>query len=70
MRANIPDFEGIDPEYIFPPEAVAKLIRKIAGGSADVLSGRMIHVLNDLDTLIAEADEIIEKDRLALRFNP
>jgi NAD(P)-dependent dehydrogenase (short-subunit alcohol dehydrogenase family) len=70
MRANIPDFDGVDPEFIFPPEAVAKLIRKIASGMADALSGRMIHVMNDLNTLIAQADEIIDKDRLALRFNP
>ena len=69
MCANIPDFNGVDAEFVFPPEAEAKLIQIFASGMADAQSGRMIHVMNELDALIAQADNIVADDRLALRFN-
>ncbi len=69
LRAVNPDFEGIDPAYIFPAEAAAELCIRLARGDADRLSGRMIHVRDDLDAMIADADAIIAEDRYALRLN-
>ena len=41
----------------------------LASGKADVLSGRFIHAENDLDELIAHADEIIEQNLQTLGMN-
>ncbi len=68
IRANDPEFEGFAEEHIFPPEDVATLIARLATGEADALTGRFIHVADDLDTLIADADNIVAEDRYALRL--
>ena len=46
-----------------PPERVATLVRRIARGDADSLSGRFLHALDDLDDLLAHLSEI-EQDEL------
>lgn len=68
ISANDPDFEGIAEEHIFPPEDVATLIARLATGEADALTGRFIHVAEDLDALIADAEDIVAEDRYALRL--
>jgi hypothetical protein len=47
---------------------VARLVVELATGRADALSGRFLHVLDDLDDLVARADEIARQDAYALRF--
>ena len=42
--------------------ATAELIVRLAGGSADALSGRLLHTLDDLDVLLARIDEIRRDD--------
>jgi 3-oxoacyl-[acyl-carrier protein] reductase len=53
-----------------PLEAPARLIRKIAEGRADSLSGRYVHAEHDadLDALAARADEVIHNDLNAIRL--
>lgn len=68
IREHDPDFEGFDQAYMFPAEAAATLCMRLASGEADKLTGRMIHVKDDLDTMIRDADNIIESDRYALRL--
>lgn len=63
-----PDFEGIPDSDVSPPELVANLIVRLASGEADKLTGRYIHVTDDLDKLIAMADKIQEEDLYALRL--
>ena len=46
----------------------ARLIVRLATGDADALSGRMIHVSDDLDAMIAAADEIRERNWYQLRL--
>lgn len=46
----------------------ASLIVRLASGVADALSGRMIHVTDDLDAMIAAADEIRERNWYQLRL--
>ena len=50
------------------PEQAGRLVVELATGRADALSGRFLHVLDDLDDLIARADEVARDDLYALRF--
>ena len=52
-----------------PPELAPRLVRALASGRADVLSGRYIHAEHDdIDELIRRADEIQERDLNAIRL--
>lgn len=53
-----------------PPEAPPRLIRGIAEGRVDALSGRYLHAEHDadLDAVAARADEILENDLNAIRL--
>ena len=52
-----------------PPELAPRLVRALASGRADGLSGRYIHAEHDeIDELIRRADEIQERDLNAIRL--
>jgi 3-oxoacyl-[acyl-carrier protein] reductase len=69
-RRWVPDFAEIPaPEWRSPDEG-AQLVVRLASGGADVLSGRFIHVSDDLDALLASADAITSSDRLRMRLVP
>jgi NAD(P)-dependent dehydrogenase (short-subunit alcohol dehydrogenase family) len=52
-----------------PPELAPQLVRALASGRADALSGRYIHAEHDdVDDLIRRADEIREHDLNAIRL--
>ena len=52
-----------------PPELAPRLVRVLASGRADRLSGRYIHAEHDdIEDLIARAREIVEKDSHAIRL--
>jgi 3-oxoacyl-[acyl-carrier protein] reductase len=52
-----------------PPELAPELVRVLASGRADDLAGRYIHAEHDdIDDLIARADEIRERDLNAIRL--
>ena len=52
-----------------PPELVPRLVRALASGRADALSGRYIHAEHDdIEELISRADEIREQDLNAIRL--
>jgi 3-oxoacyl-[acyl-carrier protein] reductase len=52
-----------------PPELAPRLVRVLASGRADALSGRYIHAEHDdIDDLISRADEIRERDLNAIRL--
>lgn len=52
-----------------PPELAPRLVRALASGRADKLSGRYIHAEHDdVDDLIARADEVAEQDLNAIRL--
>jgi 3-oxoacyl-[acyl-carrier protein] reductase len=51
-----------------PPELAPRLVRALASGRADALSGRYIHAEHDdVDDLVRRADEIREQDLNAIR---
>jgi NAD(P)-dependent dehydrogenase (short-subunit alcohol dehydrogenase family) len=52
-----------------PPELAPRLVRALASGKADALSGRYIHAEHDdVDELVRRADEIRERDLNAIRL--
>jgi 3-oxoacyl-[acyl-carrier protein] reductase len=52
-----------------PPELAPRLVRALASGRADALSGRYIHAEHDdVDDLVARADQIVEDDLNAIRL--
>jgi 3-oxoacyl-[acyl-carrier protein] reductase len=52
-----------------PPELAPELVRKLATGRYDALGGRYIHAEHDdVDDLLARADEIREQDLNAIRL--
>ena len=51
-----------------PPEDAARLVVRLARGDADALSGRFISRADDLDALVAQADELVRGERLVLRL--
>ena len=52
-----------------PPELAPRLVRVLASGRADALSGRYIHAEHDdIEDLIARADEIRAEDLNAIRL--
>jgi 3-oxoacyl-[acyl-carrier protein] reductase len=52
-----------------PPELAPRLVRVLASGRADRLSGRYIHAEHDdIEDLIRRADEIVENDLNAIRL--
>jgi len=62
--ANFPD----DAPWT-PPELAPRLVRALASGRADALTGRYIHAEHDdVDDLLARIDEIREQDLNAIRL--
>ena len=52
-----------------PPELAPRLVRALASGRLDRLSGRYVHAEHDdVDDLARRADEIVEKDLNAIRL--
>ena len=52
-----------------PPELAPQLVRVLASGRADALAGRYIHAEHDdIEDLIARADEIVANDLNAIRL--
>jgi 3-oxoacyl-[acyl-carrier protein] reductase len=64
MTASFPD----DAPWT-PPELAPRLVRVLASGKADALSGRYLHAEHDdIEDLIARADEVITQDLNAIRL--
>jgi NAD(P)-dependent dehydrogenase (short-subunit alcohol dehydrogenase family) len=52
-----------------PPELAPRLVRVLASGRADALAGRYLHAEHDdIEDLIARADEIVAEDLNAIRL--
>jgi NAD(P)-dependent dehydrogenase (short-subunit alcohol dehydrogenase family) len=50
------------------PALASRLVVSLASGRADRLSGRFFHALDDLDSIIQRADEVIEDDLYVARL--
>ncbi len=69
VRSAMTEELGDDAPWT-PPELAPRLIRALASGRADRLSGRYIHAEHDsIEDLIAGADEIVKEDSNAIRLS-
>ncbi len=68
VRTRMTTWAGDDAPWT-PPKLAPELVRVLASGRADALSGRYIHAEHDdIEDLISRADEIREKDLNAIRL--
>ena len=68
VRTELTSWMGDDAPWT-PPELAPELVRKLATGRYDALAGRYIHAEHDdVDDLLARADEIREQDLNAVRL--
>lgn len=61
MTDGNPIFANVPADQWTPPERAGEIVVALASGQYDVLSGRFIHASDDLDSLLARADDIVEK---------
>jgi NAD(P)-dependent dehydrogenase (short-subunit alcohol dehydrogenase family) len=59
--------ERIDAGHAVPPETAAELVAILASGRADALSGRYVSVDDDLERLIARAEDVRRRDLHVLK---
>jgi NAD(P)-dependent dehydrogenase (short-subunit alcohol dehydrogenase family) len=69
VRTEMTESFGDDAPWT-PPELAPRLVRAIAEGQLDKLAGRYLHAEHDqdLDSLVARADEILAEDLNAIRL--
>ncbi|MDP8911327.1 MAG: SDR family oxidoreductase [Actinomycetota bacterium] len=68
VRTAMTERYGDDAPWT-PPELAPRLVRVLASGRADALAGRYLHAEHDdIEDLIARADEVREKDLNAIRL--
>lgn len=65
-RRYLPDLAVRDDAL--EPERAGRLVVDIASGRLDALSGRFLHVLDDVDDLLRRVDEIAVSDLYSLRL--
>jgi NAD(P)-dependent dehydrogenase (short-subunit alcohol dehydrogenase family) len=69
VRTDMTDSSFPDDAPWTPPELAPRLVRVLASGRADALAGRYIHAEHDdIEDLIARADEIVAGDLNAIRL--
>jgi hypothetical protein len=52
-----------------PPQLAPRLVRVLTSGRADALAGRYLHAEHDdVEELIARADEVVERDLNSIRL--
>lgn len=68
MKEMNPAFEGIPESDVSSLEEVAEFILRMASGEADSLTGRYIHIKDNLDLLLADIQRIQEEDLYTLRL--
>jgi 3-oxoacyl-[acyl-carrier protein] reductase len=68
VRTEMTEVLGDDAPWT-PPELAPRLVRVLASGRADRLSGRYIHAEHDdIEDLIQRSEEILERDLNAIRL--
>src|SRR5262245_21984084 len=68
MTQDVPLFKNIPDSAWTPAERAGELCVFLATGNADRLSGRYLHVNDDIDDLVRRVDEIVANDLYALRY--
>lgn len=66
MTRDEPHFSKMPPEAWSPITAICQLVEKLASGDYSQLSGRFIHVKDDLEALVEHASQIESEDLFTL----
>jgi NAD(P)-dependent dehydrogenase (short-subunit alcohol dehydrogenase family) len=66
-RKWMPEFERMVNNQWTPPEKIGGFVVTLARGDADALSGRFLHIRQDLKDLISRSEEIKKLDLFTLR---
>ena len=67
-RKWLPWFSRIFEEHVdVPPERPARLALELASGKVDALSGRLLSVMDDLDTVLKNVEEVEKGNLYSLR---
>lgn len=68
MTQDMPMWKDVPDSDWVPVERAGELCVFLATGKADRLSGRYLHVLDDITELVSRADEILANDLYSLRL--
>ena len=68
MAEQLPDALDFPDEAWLPAEQAAAFVVRLACGDADVLTGRFLHVMDDLDEVVANEAAIVEQGLYQLRL--
>jgi len=68
MTEGVDAFDEVPENAWAPPEAAATLVVRLASGEGTALNGRFIHVGDDLDALLREAERIEAEGLYTLRL--
>jgi NAD(P)-dependent dehydrogenase (short-subunit alcohol dehydrogenase family) len=66
-RQFFPRFASLKPEDFLPPERLVLAVVTLASGTADDLSGRYVHAVEDISAVAAQAKRIQDDDLPVLR---
>jgi NAD(P)-dependent dehydrogenase (short-subunit alcohol dehydrogenase family) len=67
-RKWMPEFQSIPLDQWTDPEKIGDFVVRLANGDADALSGRFLHVRQDLSELVRRTEEIEKLDLYTLRL--
>ncbi len=70
MTRGLVRLGDVAPHEWTPAERTGEVVVDIAAGRFDALAGRFLHVAEDLDALLANADRIADADARVLRLAP
>ena len=69
ITSGRPELEAQPASAWYPAERIAALVAAIASGRADALNGRFLHVMDDLERMLAESDRIGREELYQLRLH-
>jgi NAD(P)-dependent dehydrogenase (short-subunit alcohol dehydrogenase family) len=67
-KKYFPFYRLMGAGHWLPPERAGEVCVWLASGKADALSGRFIDVYDDLDAVLAQAEDIVAQDRYTMQL--
>jgi NAD(P)-dependent dehydrogenase (short-subunit alcohol dehydrogenase family) len=69
ITSGRPELEALPASAWSPPERIGTLVADIASGRADSMNGRFIHVMDDLERMLAENERVRREELYQLRLH-
>ncbi|MGH8868992.1 MAG: SDR family NAD(P)-dependent oxidoreductase [Actinomycetes bacterium] len=71
MTEGMPMWQGLDPGRWNDAAGMVEVVRRVAAGDLDALTGRFLHAgKDDVDALLSRAQEVVAADARTLRLRP